>query len=81
MANKMYAIEWLRFAIKNLNTAKLLYKVKHYEDIIGIELQQTLEKSLKSLIAYNKGTSKNYIQPIEGKEGIRFYKKNLQDYP
>jgi hypothetical protein len=44
MANKTYAQEWLTFAIKNLDTAKLLYDVNHYEDIIGVELQQTLEK-------------------------------------
>jgi len=39
MANKTYAKEWLSFAIKNLKTAKLLYDVKHYEDIIGVELE------------------------------------------
>jgi HEPN domain-containing protein len=52
MQNKPYAKEWLEFAITNLNTAKLLYDVNHYEDIIGIELQQALEKMLKSLLAY-----------------------------
>ena len=51
MANKTYAKEWLSFAIKNLNTAKLLYKVNHYEDIIGVELQQALEKILKAIFA------------------------------
>ena len=51
MANKAYAKEWLSFAIKNLNTAKLLYKANHYEDIIGIELEQALEKTLKAIIA------------------------------
>jgi hypothetical protein len=43
MANKTYAKEWLTFPLKNLNTAKLLFDVIHYEDIIGIELQQSLE--------------------------------------
>jgi len=51
MANKTYAIEWLMFAKKNLDTAKLLYSVNHYEDIIGVELQQALEKLLKSIFA------------------------------
>ena len=51
MANKTYAREWLTFAIKNLNTANLLYDVNHYEDIIGIELQQSLEKMLKAILA------------------------------
>ncbi len=52
MANKTYAKEWLIFSIKNLNTAKLLFNVKHYEDIIGVELQQALEKMLKAIFAY-----------------------------
>jgi len=51
MANKTYAKEWLTFSLKNLNTAKLLFDVNHYEDIIGIELQQSLEKLLKSIMA------------------------------
>jgi len=51
MANKTYAKEWLRFSIKNLDTARLLYDVNHYEDIIGVELQQSLEKLLKSIFA------------------------------
>ena len=51
MANRTYAKEWLEFANKNLNTAKLLYEAYHYEDIIGIELQQALEKALKSIMA------------------------------
>ncbi len=53
MANKIYAKEWLTFAIKNLNTAILLFNVNHYEDIIGIELQQALEKTLKAIFANN----------------------------
>ena len=50
--NKPYAIEWLSFAKRNLDTAKLLYDVNHYTDIIGSELQQALEKSLKAILAY-----------------------------
>jgi len=44
MANTVYAKEWLTFAKKNFDTAKLLFEVNHYEDIIGVELQQVLEK-------------------------------------
>jgi HEPN domain-containing protein len=51
MANTAYAKEWLTFAKKNLDTAKLLFEVNHYEDIIGVELQQALEKVLKSILA------------------------------
>ena len=51
MANKTYAKEWLTFAIKNLSTAKLLYDANHYEDIIGVEIQQALKKMLKAIYA------------------------------
>ncbi len=51
MANKTYASEWLMFAKKNLDTAKLLFNVDHYADIIGVETQQSLEKILKSIMA------------------------------
>lgn len=52
MANKPYAIEWLIFSKKNLDTALLLFNANHYEDIVGIELQQCLEKLLKSFMAF-----------------------------
>ena len=51
MANKTYAKEWLTFAIKNLKTAILLFEANHFEDIIGIELQQAIEKILKAILA------------------------------
>jgi len=53
MPNKKYAKEWLFFSYKHFKTAEFLYKAKHYEDIIGIELQQTIEKALKSVFAYH----------------------------
>ena len=52
MANKQYAGEWLAFSKKNIDTARLLFDARHYEDIIGVELQQSLEKLLKSILAY-----------------------------
>ncbi len=51
MPNKTYALEWLSFAKKNLETATLLFDVNHYEDIIGVEIQQSLEKLLKTIAA------------------------------
>ncbi|NOQ29650.1 MAG: HEPN domain-containing protein [Helicobacteraceae bacterium] len=51
MANLPYAKEWLTFSQKNLDTAILLFNANHHTDIIGIELQQTLEKLLKSIMA------------------------------
>ena len=52
MANRVYAKEWLTFAYKNLLTAQHLYDVEHFTDIIIIDLQQALEKTLKALLAY-----------------------------
>ena len=52
MANKIYAKEWLEISYKNLATAKHLFGVNHYTDIIVIELQQTIEKALKSILAF-----------------------------
>ena len=52
MQNSVYAKEWLEFSKRNFETAQLLYDVNHYEDIIGVELQQALEKCLKSIFAY-----------------------------
>ncbi len=61
MGNKTYAKEWMQFAYKNLATAILLYEAEHFEDIIGVELQQFFEKSLKSLFAYkNQKIPKNH---------------------
>lgn len=53
MPNKSYAGEWLALAGKNLETADLLIKENHYTDVIGIEIQQALEKTFKALQAYN----------------------------
>lgn len=46
-------MEWLEFARKNLDTAQLLLEANHYEDIIGVELQQAIEKLFKAFLAYN----------------------------
>ncbi len=40
MPNYQYASEWLNFARKHLETAKLLLRENHYTDIIAIELHQ-----------------------------------------
>ena len=46
MQNKEYAKEWLRFAYRNLYTARRLYDVDHFTDIIVVDLQQSIEKVL-----------------------------------
>lgn len=49
MPNQTYAIEWLEIAKRNLETAEFLLKHDHYTHIIGIEIHQTIEKTLKSI--------------------------------
>lgn len=53
MPNRTYALEWLSHAGRNLETAQLLFSESHYTDIIGIEIQQTVEKIFKSVFAYH----------------------------
>ena len=51
MPNTGYCSEWLGLAYKNIETAKLLIRENHFTDIIAIEIQQALEKTLKSVFA------------------------------
>ena len=53
MPNKRSAKEWLIVAKHDLSSAKVLYEDDHYTDTIGMLLQQSLEKMLKSVLAYN----------------------------
>ena len=53
MPNFIYASEWIELADRNLETAKLLFRENHYTDVIAIELHQALEKTLKSILAFN----------------------------
>ena len=52
MPNHTYALEWLLFAQKNMETARILIREQHYTDSIAIEIQQTIEKTLKAVYAY-----------------------------
>ncbi|WP_300168941.1 HEPN domain-containing protein [Sulfuricurvum sp.] len=49
----MSAKEWLTKSWHNLSTAILLYDVSHYTDIIAVELHYSIEKTLKSFLAYS----------------------------
>ncbi len=61
MPNKTSAIEWLRLSYHDLSSAKILYDAKHYTDTIGSLLQQSIEKCMKSLLAYeNKKILKSH---------------------
>lgn len=52
MPNKTYAKEWLDIAKRNIETAQLLFDVNHYNDVIAIDIHQTIEKSFKAIFAY-----------------------------
>ncbi len=49
--NKIATKEWLTKAWHNLSTARLLYEVNHYTDIIAVDIHYAVEKSLKSFLA------------------------------
>lgn len=50
--NRTAAIEWLRIAYHDLKSAQILFEANHYTDSIGNDLQQSLEKTLKAIIAH-----------------------------
>jgi len=56
MQNKSIGNEWLDLAKRNLDAAKILFKEKHFNDVIGIELHQSIEKSLKAIPAFHGKT-------------------------
>lgn len=51
MPHDTYAKEWLELARHNLEAAEILFQANHYTDIIGQELQQSIEKTLKAIFA------------------------------
>ena len=61
MPNKTSAMEWLVIAFHDLFSAKSLFESNHFNDTIGLLLQQALEKSLKAILAYdNKPLKKSH---------------------
>ena len=50
--NKTASLEWLIIAYHDLKSAQILYDANHYTDSIGSDLQQSLEKILKSILAF-----------------------------
>lgn len=53
MPNRTYAIEWYGLAHRNLETARVLIREKHFTDSIALEIHQALEKSFKAIYAYH----------------------------
>lgn len=59
--NKTSSTEWLVIAYHDLKSAQILYEANHYTDSIGGDLQQSIEKILKSMLAfYNKKIPKTH---------------------
>jgi len=50
--NKTASMEWLTIAYHDLKSAQILYAAEHFTDSIGSDLQQAIEKILKSIWAY-----------------------------
>ena len=65
MANKQNAIEWLKKGYHDLSSARLLYAADHYTDTIANDLQQAIEKILKSFLAYENREIKRTHNLIE----------------
>jgi HEPN domain-containing protein len=53
MPNKILANDWLESGKKHLEIAEILFKNGHYNDIVGLELQQSIERVLKAIPAYH----------------------------
>ena len=65
MPNKVNAIEWLTIAFHDLQSAKILFEANHYTDSIANDLQQSLEKILKSILAYENQKIKKSHELVE----------------
>ena len=65
MSNKTSAFEWLRIAYHDLLSATILYNAEHFTDSIGNDLQQSLEKILKSISAYESAPIKKSHDLLE----------------
>lgn len=63
--NKTAATEWLTYAHNDLNGAILLYKASHSTDTISYILHQSIEKSLKALMASNNQPIKKTHNLVE----------------
>ena len=59
--NKTAAKEWLQKAWHDVSSAKILFEANHYTDTIGVDLNYSIEKILKSFLAYeNKKIEKTH---------------------
>ena len=65
IVNKLSAKEWLIKAFHNIKAVTVLFENDVYTDIIGCELQQSIEKTLKSVLAFNNKPIKKTHNLVE----------------
>jgi HEPN domain-containing protein len=73
MANKPLAKKWLAKAWHDLTAARVLFEADHYTDVIGAELQQAIEKTLKAYLAYDSKKIKKTHDLLEVYEMVSAY--------
>jgi len=73
MVNKIYAVEWIKKAHHDLDSANILSKSGHYTDTIGYLYHQSIEKLFKSIIAYQNDSIKKTHNLIELNEMLSDY--------
>lgn len=73
MPNKTLAKEWLIKAYHDLSSARILCDANHYTDTIGFELQQAIEKILKTFLAYENNQIKRTHNLIDVYELVNEY--------
>lgn len=71
--NSQSAQEWLVKAYHDLDSSQILFKSAHYTDTVGYVLQQSIEKILKSFLAYENKSIKKTHNLIEIYETIGGY--------
>jgi HEPN domain-containing protein len=79
MANKTYAIEWLRKAYHDLDSANVLFISGHYTDTIGYIYHQSIKKIYKSIIAFRNEPIVKTHNLVELNEIVDEY-FNLNEY-
>ncbi len=80
MPNKVYAKEWIELARHNLQGAEILFEAGHFTDVIGCEIQQAIEKVLKSLFALRNFKilkSHNLIELVANQQDIELSEEEL----
>ena len=79
IVNKPSAKEWLKHAYHDLHGSKLLYQAEHFTDTISYVVHQSIEKSLKSILAYNNKAIKKTHNLIDLYELVTIYDFILDD--